>query len=227
MASPVPTRFDRDEREAEFSRALAFSDGVFGIAITLLVVSINVPDLSGPDLESQLVEALGDLVPSVLSYFLSFAVVGLLWLRHHRLFARIRRLDTYALVVNLALLAFVALMPFTTEVMGRYGDAPAGVAVYAANLAILTGAYTWLWWHCTRAGLLDRQPTPAELRLELTTRLATSAGFLLSIAIAYLVSARVAQWTWIIPLLAQQGLLRRFVEQGRIAQPADRDRDEL
>lgn len=223
MAAPQPTHFDRDEREVEFSRALAFSDGVFGIAITLLVVSINVPDLTGGDIEGQLVDALDELLPAVGSYFLSFAVVGLLWLRHHSLFSRIRRLDTHALVVNLVLLAFVALMPFSTEVMGRYGDAPMGVSTYAANLAIASAAYTWLWWHCSHAGLLAESATRGELRLELRTRLATSAGFLLSIPIAYAVSPRIAQWTWLGTIALQQALTRRYYREGRIAAPADRD----
>ena len=222
MATPLPKHFDRDEREVEFSRALAFSDGVFGIAITLLVVSIDVPRLTGPDLEGQLVEQLDELVPFVLSYFLSFAVVGLLWLRHHRLFSRIRKLDTHALVVNLVLLSFVSLMPFTTEVLGRYGETPAGTSIYAANLAVAVGGYTWLWWHCSRTGALDVPPTPAQLRLELATRLTTSIGFLASIPVAFAVSARAAQVLWLITTVGQQTVYARYTRQGRI-RPDDRD----
>jgi uncharacterized membrane protein len=226
MAGPEPTHFDRDEREVEFTRALAFSDGVFGIAITLLVVSIDVPNLSGSDLEGQLISALDNLLPFISSYFISFGVVGLLWLRHHRLFSRIRKLDTHVLVVNLVLLSFVALMPFSTEIVGRYGDLPAGVAIYAMNLAVAAGAYTWLWWHCTRAGLLGEEQTPVELRLELRTRLMTSVGFVASIPIAFLVSARIAQLSWLAVVLGQQALIRRYLRQGRIGLSADRDEDD-
>lgn len=222
MAAPLPNHFDRDEREVEFTRALAFSDGVFAFAITLLVVSIDVPRLSGPDIEGQLVEQLDELLPFILSYFLSFAVVGLLWLRHHRLFSRIVKLDTHALVVNLVLLSFVALMPFTTEVLGRYGETPAGTSIYAANLAVAVGGYTWLWWHCSRAGMLDEHPTPRQLRLELTTRLMTSIGFLASIPVAFALSARAAQVLWLLTSVVQQSIYARYVREGRIL-PDDRE----
>lgn len=222
MAAPEPTHFDRSEREVEFARALAFSDGVFGIAITLLVVSIEVPNLSGPDIEGQLVRALDHLLPFLLSYFISFGVVGLLWLRHHRLFSRIHKLDTHALVVNLVLLAFVALMPFSTEVIGRYGHEPAGVTIYAANLAIAAGAYTWLWWHCSRAGLLGEPQTSVELSYELAARMTTVVGFLLSIPIAFLISARTAQISWAVTVVVQQLVVRVYYRRAGIA-AADRD----
>ncbi|HEU4656099.1 MAG TPA: TMEM175 family protein [Capillimicrobium sp.] len=222
MAVPEPTHFDRDEREVEFTRALAFSDGVFGIAITLLVVSIDVPQVSGGDIERQLLDALDELGPFVGSYFISFAVVGLLWLRHHKLFSRIGRLDTAALVINLVLLSFVSLMPFSTEVMGRYGDSAVGTSIYATNLAVAAGAYTWLWWHCTRAGLLEHLPFPVELRLELASRLSTSVGFLLSIPVAFLLDARAAQVTWLLTIVGQQTVLRRFSRAGRLAGSNDR-----
>ncbi|HEY8584595.1 MAG TPA: TMEM175 family protein [Capillimicrobium sp.] len=214
MAPPPPTHFDRDEREVEFSRALAFSDGVFGIAITLLVVSIDVPDLRGGDLEGELVDALRDLLPSLASYFLSFAAIGLFWLRHHRLFSRIRRLDTLALCINLVLLAFIALMPFSTEIIGRYGDEPIAVSVYALNLAVAAAAYTWLWFHCTRAGLLDEDVAPSEMRAELAARSVVSLGFLASIPIAYALSPSAAQWFWIVPVLVQAPLARRYAPRG-------------
>jgi uncharacterized membrane protein len=217
-----PTHFDRDEREVEFARSLAFSDGVFGIAITLLVTTIDVPDLSGPDVEGQLLRALEDLLPFLLSYALSFAVVGLLWLRHHRLFSRIVKLDTHALVLNLVLLGFVALMPFSTEVLGRYAGAPAAISIYAANLAIAAAVYTRLWWHCSRAGLLGEDQSRDELRLELWTRLSISIGFLLSIPVAFFASSRLAQASWLATVLVQQALVRRYRREGRIG-AADAD----
>jgi uncharacterized membrane protein len=218
------SHFDRNEREIEFGRALAFSDGVFAFAITLLVVSIDVPQISGSDVEDALLRRLDELLPFVFSYFLSFAIVGLLWLRHHRLFSRIRKLDTHALVVNLVLLSFVALMPFSTEVLGRYGDTPAGASIYAANLAIAVAGYTWLWWHCSRAGMLDEHPTPRQLRLELVTRLIPSVGFLLSIPVAFAASALVAQIMWGVTTALQQALFRRYLREGRIL-AEDRDED--
>ncbi len=208
---PGPSQYDREEREIEFARALAFSDGVFAFAVTLLVTTIDVPDLSGPDLNRQLWHALGDLWPSVLSYFISFAVIGLMWMHHHRLFSRIRRLDGTTLWLNLLSLAFVVLMPFTTELLGRYNDEPVGVGVYGLNIALATGAYTLLWWSAARRGMLGETLSPSELHAELLTRLWIVGGFLLSIPIAFL-STEAAQLSW-----AATGFSQGVV-QGRLRQ---------
>jgi uncharacterized membrane protein len=208
-----PTDFDRQEREVEFTRALSFSDGVFAFAITLLVTTIDMPNLSGGDSDDAFLQQLDDLAPFFASYFLSFAVVGLLWLRHHRLFSRIHLLDQRALVINLVLLSFVVLMPFSTEVMARYGDLALGVSTYALNLAIAGGAYTWLWWYCARAGMLGHE-SPDEMRIELGTRLSISGGFLLSIPIAF-VDTRAAQFSWILIVVGQRMLIRRYATAGQ------------
>jgi uncharacterized membrane protein len=218
--SPIPTHFDREEREVEFSRALAFSDSVFAFAITLLVTTIDVPRLSDGNEESQLFHQLDNIAPFVASYFLSFAVVGLLWLRHHRLFSRISRLDQRALVMNLVLLSLIALMPFSTEVMARYGDLWPGVSIYALNLAFAGIAYTALWWYCATAGMLGEQLTPAEMQSELRLRLSLPVGFLLSIPLA-IVSARAATLSWLLLVVAQRVLAHVWVTDGRM--PRDDD----
>jgi uncharacterized membrane protein len=203
--SRPPRQFDREEREVEFSRALAFSDGVFGVAITLLITTIDVPDVSGPNLESQLVDALKDLDGPIISYFISFAVIGLMWMHHHRLFSRIRRVNTTALWLNLLSLAFIVLMPFTTELMGRYNDAPIAIAVYALNIALAVVAYTLLWWYCAARDMLGEHLTRAQIRYELVTRLFIAVGFLISIPIAW-ASTRWAQYSWaIFPILQWRG----------------------
>jgi uncharacterized membrane protein len=212
--SIAPSEFDREEREIEFSRALAFSDGVFAFAITLLVTTIDVPHLSGPNVEHQFVHRLDDLAPQLFSYFLSFAVIGLMWLRHHRLFSRIRRMNPTTLVLNLVALAFVVLMPFTTNVIGEYGDVPAAVGIYALNIALAGLAFTALWWHCVRGGLLAEHPTRAQIQAELRVRLGLSVIFLLSIPLAYL-STTAAELSWLSVAVFQR-ILRRDASEGRI-----------
>jgi uncharacterized membrane protein len=209
--SRPPTQFDREEREVEFSRALAFSDGVFGVAITLLITTIDVPHVTGPNLEHKLADALADLDSSVLSYFISFAVIGLMWMHHHRLFSRIRRLDTAALWLNLLSLSFIVLMPFTTELMGDYGDVSIAIAAYALNIALAVLAYTLLWWYCAARDMLGEHLTPAQLRYELVTRLFIVLGFLVSIPVAY-ASPRLAQWSWLL-FGAGQGFLSSWLER--------------
>ncbi len=131
MASESVTHAKR-ENEIEFTRIVAFSDGVFAIAITLLVLALEVP--SGVDIS----EALSDRGEEFFAYFLSFAVIGRLWISHHRFFAALSRFDTPLVAINLVYLAFLALLPFTSEALGNYGGESDGVALYAANLTIIS-----------------------------------------------------------------------------------------
>jgi uncharacterized membrane protein len=214
--SSGPAQFDREEREVEFGRALAFSDGVFAFAITLLVTTLDVPDLTGGDLNRQLWDAFDDIWPRLGSFFLSFAVIGILWLRHHRLFSRVRQLDTTALVLNLVLLAFIVLMPFSTEVIGRYGDTPVAVTTYALNIAIEAVAFTALWWYCARHHMLGEDLTPAQMRYELVLRSVIPAIFLVSIPIAFFVSTGVAELSWMLAFFGQGLAARVLVERGDV-----------
>jgi uncharacterized membrane protein len=116
--------------ELSVGRLVAFTDGVFAIAITLLVLNFNEP--TGPD--SEVLDQLTEQWPSLLAYFLSFAVIGRFWVVHHRVFAGVRRLDSALLTLNLLYLAFVVLIPFTTEVLGDYGDTTEAVVLYASAL---------------------------------------------------------------------------------------------
>jgi uncharacterized membrane protein len=120
-------------------RLVAFTDGVFAIAITLLVLNFDEP--AGPD--SEILHQLTDQWPALLAYFLSFAVIGRFWVVHHRVFSVIRRLDNRLLTLNLLFLAFVVLVPFATEVLGDYSDTTEAVVLYAATLAGVA-MFNWL-----------------------------------------------------------------------------------
>ncbi|MBX5441053.1 MAG: DUF1211 domain-containing protein [Solirubrobacteraceae bacterium] len=207
----VPSRYDREEREVEFARALAFSDGVFAFAITLLVTTIDVPDLGDDPTEQAVVDALVDRLGSFGTFFLSFAVIGLLWINHHRLLARVRGLTMTAMWLNLLALAFVVLLPFSTELLGRYGDEPGAVAVYALNLAICAASYTLLWGYCARNDLLVEPLTRRQLRQELVIRAWITVGFLASIPIAFLVDTGVAELSWLATSLTQRWLIARWL----------------
>jgi uncharacterized membrane protein len=113
----------------EFARIVAFTDGVFAVAITLLVLSINVPsDVSGAGLHDYLL----DTWPQLFAYFLSFAVIGRFWIAHHRYFALLHNFDRPLMVLNLGFLSLLVLVPFATELLGDYNDRSDAVALYAA-----------------------------------------------------------------------------------------------
>jgi uncharacterized membrane protein len=123
--------WSRDDSETEFARVVAFSDGVIAIAITLLVLNFDVPEV--PD--ERLSVELAQLWPSLISYAISFIVIGALWVQHHSFFGQLRSFDSRLMVLNLAYLSLIVLVPFTTDVLDNYGDVPAGPILYAVVLA--------------------------------------------------------------------------------------------
>src|SRR3954452_20735338 len=126
----------RDEAEVEFNRIVAFSDGVFAIAMTLLVLGLTVPSGS-EDLTHDLLDNQGDF----LAYGISFAVLGRYWLSHHRFFSALERFDGRLMGLNLVYLAFIALVPFSSEVLGDYSRETGAIVVYAINMILVSGTF--------------------------------------------------------------------------------------
>jgi uncharacterized membrane protein len=185
-------RRHREGHEIEFSRIVAFSDGVFAIAITLLVLNLHIPDdLAG----SQVWPALRDQGGDLLAYALSFAVIGRLWMVHHRFFAEVTHFDDRLMSLNLGYLAFVVLIPFTSEVLGDHGDTTAGVIIYAINLVALNLLGTALFVYAARAGLTRerfRRFVDQPLRMR---NLTTGLVFAASIPVAVLApNVAIAMW---------------------------------
>jgi uncharacterized membrane protein len=111
-------------------RLVFFSDAVFAIAITLLVIEIHVPHLEGGASDGAFLEALAELIPSFVGYAVSFAVIGLFWSGHHRAFSLARRYDGGVVPWNLMLLGTIAFMPFVTAFMSAHGGARVPAILY-------------------------------------------------------------------------------------------------
>jgi len=204
LSAQVARTFPRGSEE--FSRVLAFSDGLFAIAMTLLVVGITVPELTDGGDEGELLEAYSDLASEVISFFISFVVIGRYWIAHHQFFRLLRAMD-YALVwINLVYLAFIAFLPFPTGVMGSYFDNPISVATYAVAVALVSGLEVVLFRHAHRAGLLQREMPEPVYRWGVLASTMPVVFFLISVPVAFLNTvAAVAIWFVAAPVL---GLLQ-------------------
>jgi uncharacterized membrane protein len=144
------------------SRTEAFSDGVFAIAITLLIIEVRVPSSRAGDLA-------GDLAnqwPSYAAYAVSFAIIGIIWVNHHDIFERITTVDRPLLFLNLLLLLTVAFLPFPTALLGEYirkGDnAHVAAAVYGANMTLIGLAFIAIWTYLARVPALLGSGLSAE-----------------------------------------------------------------
>jgi uncharacterized membrane protein len=201
-ARSTETGKDRD-------RIVNLSDGVFAIAITLLVLDIRVPDISENMVATELPAALLSLWPKYLGYFLSFVGISVFWTIHHSIFRPIRTYDRALLYLNFLFLMVVAFVPFPTSLLGEYGDHQLPVAIYAATLAIGRLFLTAIHWYSTRNDhLLGDTPDPVTVRFFLIRGLAIPAIFLLSIVISFF-SVGAAIWTWFIMIAIDAVVLRR------------------
>jgi TMEM175 potassium channel family protein len=154
-------------------RLEAFSDGVFAIAITLLVLEIKVPE--GDDVWHELAGGW----ESYAAYVVSFLTIGIIWVNHHALYDRVVRVDRPQLFVNLLLLMWVALIPFPTGLVADHlsGDgAHAATAVYAAVLLAMAVAFSANWHRARRHGLVDESLSREQLR-RLNVRESAGLGF--------------------------------------------------
>jgi len=160
---------DADSRLADTSRIETFSDGVFAIAITLLVLELQPPHLTeGESLWSGLLNEW----PQFGAYLTSFAILGVMWVNHHSLFRLIQRSDRTLMFLNLNLLLWTALLPFPTVLLAEYLlddtiDAHVAAAVYSTNLTLAAIAFSAIWWHVLRAGLVKHDMTRAQQRTSL------------------------------------------------------------
>jgi TMEM175 potassium channel family protein len=198
VAGPEPEETSRGESLAH-ERVVFFSDAVFAIALTLLVVEIGVPEATGAELGEELV----GLLPAFGSYALSFAVTALFWLGHRRTFTHIDRIDDRVLALNMLLLFVVAFLPFPSALMGEHGDEPAAAAFYGAWLALLGGCSALLWWYATAGGLVGPRLDRRLRRYFLVRPAVVSLCGLVSVPVA-LASPYAAWGLWLLAFPLQQ-----------------------
>jgi uncharacterized membrane protein len=213
-ASPqkgVAKRYERGSEE--FSRTLALSDGVFAIAMTLLVVGIALPSISDASSAGDMLDALNDLSESFISFFISFAVIARYWAAHQQQFSLLARMDRGFVGLNLVYLAFIALLPFPTDLLGNYFQNPISIVVYALSVSLVSGMEVVLLRKAYRAGLLT-YPMPEEVyRWGVISSTSPLAFFLLSMPVAFL-NTTVAVLMWLLTVPFGFGVLDRFKPAG-------------
>lgn len=181
----------REDKEVEFARIVAFSDGVFAIAITLLVLNLEVPnDLHGESLWPSLWGQRQDLF----AYGISFAVIGRFWIIHHRFFGEVTGFDGRLLSFNLFYLGWVVLIPFSSQVLGAHGSEAAAIVLYAGNMAGVVLVGMLMFTDARRAGFSRVDTDQAR---DFNSRSLVIAGvFMASIPVA-VVDPHIAQFVWL------------------------------
>jgi len=185
MPALTDTATERSLGSVSTSRVEAFSDGVFAIATTLLILGITIPKVGET---GDLFSALFALWPSYVSYLVSFLTIGVMWLNHHFLVGMFARVDRTLLMLNLCLLAVIAFVPFPTGVLAEYMVAGTpqqlfvAAALYGSTMLLVTSIFVLLWLHVRRATVVLKN---AALSRPIATRAVVFAGFS---TVAYLIA---------------------------------------
>ena len=140
---PMSEAATHDPGTSSAHRSEALADGIFAVAMTLLVIELKLPDHASIHGSAELAAALVGLLPKAFAWLLSFFVLALFWSGHHRMFAYVRRVDRTLVGLNLLQLATVSLMPFSSALLGEHGGALVSQGVYSSNMVLL-GVSAWL-----------------------------------------------------------------------------------
>jgi uncharacterized membrane protein len=175
-------------------RTVAFSDGVFAIAITLLVLTIQIPDLH-TETSRALDHLLDGELPDLVAYFIGFYVIGGFWYRHHMFFDSLKGFDRQLLIANMVFLSLIALLPFPTAVLGDHPGLTVAVVLFAVAVALAGLADTGMLVLALRRGLLSVEEE-RHRRQYLARSLLAPAIFLFSIPLAF-ASPAATKWVWV------------------------------
>ena len=180
-------------------RVVFFSDAVFAIAMTLLVIDLRVPEVDNGETSGEVILS---LLPGFLAYVISFAVIALNWNGHHRKFRVINGFDSRLIQLNFLLLFLVAFTPFPTRLMSEYPGEVPSVVRYAAVVASLSLVQYAMWAYAWRHDLIDKIVEPDVYRYASRNLLIVPAVFGVSILIAIFWDANIAMYSWLalIPL---------------------------
>lgn len=188
----------------EFSRVINFSDGVFAIAMTLVVVGIQVPDVASDDLPS----ALGDQLPQIIAFFVAFLFIGRYWIAHHQFFSQLTSVDTRQIGYSLVYLAAIAFMPFPITVVGRYEHAPIAIVITAVSFGTASFFEAVMFARARNTGALKRPISDDAYRYFQTASLIPVVMFVVSIPIAF-VHTSLAMTSWLLTYPLELALSRR------------------
>jgi uncharacterized membrane protein len=220
-ADPERTIHPAPRALMSLSRFEAFSDGVFAIAMTLLVVDLKMPELA----QSTPAESVSHLLaiwPQVLTYITSFSVIGVIWLNHHTLFHFLKRVDRATLILNLALLLCVAFIPYATAVMGHYSHFQSVVAFFGLVLALTGAVYNGLWFYIVRQYIIPERLLPRDYLRVACIRIAVwPLLYVLAAALSLISSALSITLYVLIPICyLLPGTIDKGLREARISPPS-------
>lgn len=189
----------------EKTRIEALSDGVFSIAMTLLVLKLEVPEVMHHSSDDQMLRQLLALGPQFATYVVTFLIAGGFWFLHHLTFHFIRFANGVLVWLNLLFLMFVALLPFSAGLMAHLFVHPVSQLFYFGNELAIALLLSVHWWYARRSGLVVIENADARRSGRLTLRVGGAAGALAACLITAMLAPR---WSWVpLPVFLAGGVI--------------------
>jgi uncharacterized membrane protein len=177
---------------------ISFGDAIFAFAITLMTLSIDIPDLPPNLTESQLISTLYDMYPKVESYIISFAVISIFWVSYHQVFNFITRSHISMVYLNLLFLLFITFLSVTTSLVIEYGSYQIPYVIYCVVVIMTSSLLALIWWHATKDyRLVDKDIHPLFVRGLMINLLLVPFVFAISILVSFF-DLNIAQYLWLI-----------------------------
>ncbi|MDQ3854227.1 MAG: TMEM175 family protein [Thermoproteota archaeon] len=177
---------------------ISFGDAIFAFAITLMTLSIDIPDLPPNLTESQLVSRLYEMYPQVESYIISFAVIAIFWISYHQVFNFITRSHISMVYLNLLFLLLITFLSITTSLLIDYGSYQIPYVIYCVVVIMTSSLLALIWWYATKNyRLVDKDIHPLFVRGVMVNLLLVPFVFAISILVSFF-DVDIAQYLWLI-----------------------------
>jgi uncharacterized membrane protein len=188
--------------DIKIEHVISFSDAVFAFAITLMALTIDIPDLPPNLSQSELLQKLDDFYPQFEDYIISFAVIAIFWISYHQVFNHIKGSHISMVYLNFLFLLFITLLSLTTTLITNYASYQIPYIIYCIIVIMTSSLLVLIWWYATKEyRLVDKGMHPLFIRGTFFVLLAIPIIFSISIIISF-IDLDIAQYFWlgIIPM---------------------------
>ena len=182
----------------KLEHVISFSDAVFAFAITLMALSIDIPDLPTHLTQSELLDKLYGLYPQFESYIISFAVIAIFWVSYHQVFNHIKGSHITMVYLNLLFLLLITLLSLSTSLVINYGTYQIPYVIYCFIVIMTSSLLAMIWWHATKnKSLIDKNLHPFFIKGILVNLMSIPIVFTISIIISF-INLDIAQYFWLV-----------------------------
>jgi uncharacterized membrane protein len=193
----------------KLEHVISFSDAVFAFAITLMALSVDIPDLPTDLTQSELLDRLYELYPQFESYIISFAVIAIFWVSYHQVFNHIKGSHITMVYLNLLFLLLITLLSLSTSLIINYDTYQIPHIIYCSLVIMTSLLLATIWWYSTKHKYLDENLHPFFIKGVMANLMSIPIVFTISILISF-VNLGIAQYFWLVIVPLTMAIRRRY-----------------